>query len=533
MDTLKNNIEKLKDLNGNLERTLNGIDIGVETPARTITEKVRGNKIKVNSSNIVNYRIYGNIESNDFATPDNPTEIKCVGDLVTDAASPHYGKYKISYTVNGKPYNIYLTEPLRGTIGYGYSSADYTGLGFEEYLDYIDFKSQTIVRKIKEVELTESSFGNVGDRIYNYSGKYFLISINSSKNVSDLSKTHPVGSYYLRSDIVSTHAQRFFKDATSKEIYQNDCLSGANTANYLYYYFLIDNFNLQLESATSNDYSFVTASGSEYFKIKDENGNYMTTSELTTLVKNKLNSLNAKAYCPLAQPVIESIEIEPIDNNDGEIEIVVNTETESYYIEVEYVANLRDFVKKTQEQEFFKDLQKEGSRRDYQYAFYYWSDRMFKPIYPLYVKQTLAGIFRYSEIEEINVDIYLFYNGGAYTFADTPKLKTIKNLVLDSGQTYSYTFLNATALENINITGVIGKTISFSESSKLTKASIASIVNALAFWQGATLTLSKVAVDKAFESADGANDGSTSQEWINLISSKSNQYNGLWTISLV
>ena len=62
----------------------------------------------------------------------------------------------------------------------------------------------------------------------------------------------------------------------------------------------------------------------------------------------------------------------------------------------------------------------------------------------------------------------------------------------------------------------------------LSKASITSIINALSSTtSGLTVTLSKTAVNTAFETESGGADGSTSQEWLALATTKSN-----WTISL-
>ena len=44
---------------------------------------------------------------------------------------------------------------------------------------------------------------------------------------------------------------------------------------------------------------------------------------------------------------------------------------------------------------------------------------------------------------------------------------------------------------------------------------------------GLTVTFSKTAVDKAFETAEGANDGSTSPEWLALVATRPN-----WGIGL-
>jgi hypothetical protein len=56
---------------------------------------------------------------------------------------------------------------------------------------------------------------------------------------------------------------------------------------------------------------------------------------------------------------------------------------------------------------------------------------------------------------------------------------------------------------------------------KLSKASIKSIMDVLSSTtSGLTITLSGAAVDKAFETAEGANDGRESSEWITLSTAK-------------
>jgi hypothetical protein len=65
-------------------------------------------------------------------------------------------------------------------------------------------------------------------------------------------------------------------------------------------------------------------------------------------------------------------------------------------------------------------------------------------------------------------------------------------------------------------------------STKLDKESFVSIINALSEdVEGATITLSQTAVDKAFETSEGANDGRKSSEWLELIDTRYK-----WTIAL-
>ena len=83
---------------------------------------------------IRNYELYGNSVQDGTPSIENPVEIQSVGDLVTDTESEH----DVPITVTGtriETTHIYLDEPLR-KIG--------------DYADYIDFKNQKVVRKVKE-----------------------------------------------------------------------------------------------------------------------------------------------------------------------------------------------------------------------------------------------------------------------------------------------------------------------------------------------------------------------------------------------
>lgn len=104
-------------------------------------------------------------------------------------------------------------------------------------------------------------------------------------------------------------------------------------------------------------------------------------------------------------------------------------------------------------------------------------------------------------------------------------------ILSNSGQqTFTNTFDYSEGLTDLVILGgVIGKSINLTWSTRLTRESMISVINALSDTsEGTTVTLSKTAVDNAFETASGTSDGSTSEEWLNLIAAKSN-----WTFSLV
>ena len=184
---------------------------------------------------------------------------------------------------------------------------------------------------------------------------------------------------------------------------------------------------------------------------------------------------------------------------------------------------------------FWDGFQRNGERSNYSYAFYhnYWDDEVYNPKYDIKA-QNLQFAFRYSNITDTKVAIYLnntYADSGAGIFSNAKQLKTIRKIVLTSTTPISSNmFSNCTALENLTVEGVIGQNgFNVQSSSLLSRASIISIINALSTTtSGLTVTLSRAAVNSAFETSDGAADGSTSAEWSAIIGARSN-----WTISLI
>lgn len=110
------------------------------------------------------------------------------------------------------------------------------------------------------------------------------------------------------------------------------------------------------------------------------------------------------------------------------------------------------------------------------------------------------------------------------------RLVTLEKLVVKDTIAPTNAFYRCDKLKNIVIEGTIGQNgFNFQWSKELSKDSITSIVNALSTTtSGKTITFSQAAVNKAFESSPGANDGSTanngegSAEWQALKATKSN-----------
>lgn len=220
--------------------------------------------------------------------------------------------------------------------------------------------------------------------------------------------------------------------------------------------------------------------------------------------------------------------------------------------------------KKSEHDAFWDNYQNYGNRDSYTYSFRLWNDTMFKPKYDIkpngqygadqmFYQTEIVDIVGCLEKQGVSID---FSNATrlsstfdrtttattvppidatscasmSLTFYSSQKVKSIEIYNLKEECTFDRVFHYAYGLESLTIEGTIGQNgFDVQSSAKLSKASITSIINALSSTtSGKTVTLSKTAVNKAFETSQGLANGSTSEEWLNLIATKNN-----WTISLV
>lgn len=221
---------------------------------------------------------------------------------------------------------------------------------------------------------------------------------------------------------------------------------------------------------------------------------------------------------------------------------------------------------------FWDMVQQKGNRKNYDRAFCQWAMDYWKPKYDIkptaasymfygqtkigdsYInlpeKLAEAGItLDFSEITSANGFVQMLSytaishfgtlnapNAAGFTsaFIYSTQLKQLYlNIKNDGSATFAGSFTGATGLTDFQITyGKIGQDFDISPSTKLSKESITSVINALLDGAEKTVKFSLTAVNKAFETSSGANDGSSSAEWISLITPKSNQHNGTWTITL-
>lgn len=210
---------------------------------------------------------------------------------------------------------------------------------------------------------------------------------------------------------------------------------------------------------------------------------------------------------------------------------------------------------------FWDAFQDNGNRTDYYEAFagIGWTDETFAPKYNIVAKGNTRSLFdqtRITNLKGIFETRGLTLNLSGITncqalFANSkvthvPELDLSGCTALTQLFSYAYDvvsidkikvnftgsgngFTGCSNLEYVIFEGVIGGTgLDLSYANKLSKASWQSVISCLsATTTGLTVTGSLASVKAAFETAPGANDGNTSDEWLALTATKPN-----WTIAL-
>ncbi|MBQ2743386.1 MAG: hypothetical protein IJF32_11360 [Oscillospiraceae bacterium] len=142
------------------------------------------------------------------------------------------------------------------------------------------------------------------------------------------------------------------------------------------------------------------------------------------------------------------------------------------------------------------------------------------------------NLFQDAVIDYIDLDLPNCVNlsNGFSEGWSAGKKTTISIYITEKCTSLTGCFNSCTALANLTFKegSVIATSINL-QHSPLIKESITSVVNALSSTAtGLTLTLKLSAVNKAFETSTGANDGSTSAEFAALVATKTN-----WTITMI
>ena len=191
--------------------------------------------------------------------------------------------------------------------------------------------------------------------------------------------------------------------------------------------------------------------------------------------------------------------------------------------ETAYNEGIKD-GKQAEYDKFWDVYQQNGKRNNYNSAFAMgWTDDIYNPKYPLSGIKYMSGMYTNTIVTDTKQEMS-FADGAPVnlTFTNVNQLVTIRTIHVTEKITYANSFTKCTNLTNITFEGPISNDISFSDCTKLSKASIENIIGCLADTAtGKTLTLSKTAVNNTFGSSE-------SDEWLSLKASKKN-----WNISLI
>lgn len=223
--------------------------------------------------------------------------------------------------------------------------------------------------------------------------------------------------------------------------------------------------------------------------------------------------------------------------------------------------------------EFWNIYQNKGALTDYSEVFSGrgWTAEFFTPRYDIHPTSKATNMFAHSamainlvsHLEALGISLItqhstdlsgIYYDtdftavppvvlGGTidttvwHLFSESDQLVSasieITQAFIDKGISvlWSQCFERCTALKDLSFSGggVINQIIDLQWSTTLTKASISNVVNYLATdTTDLICRFSLAAVNVAFETAEGANDGTASEEWLTLIESKPN-----WSFALI
>lgn len=213
---------------------------------------------------------------------------------------------------------------------------------------------------------------------------------------------------------------------------------------------------------------------------------------------------------------------------DGMIEAVGSIESSGGDTEAAYAQGKAD-----ERTAFWEVFQQGGQPMNLAYAFAYskWTDDLYNPLYalnPSATQRPLTGMFFNSSTTDTKVEL-LGESRDLYGAFMSSNLITCR-LVVDENTTYGGTlsygnmFYNCKTIVNVLIRGVIGQNyFSLQWAPNVSHDSLVRIINCLsATAADLTVTFSTKAVNNAFETEEGLADGSTSEEWLNLIATRDN-----------
>lgn len=208
------------------------------------------------------------------------------------------------------------------------------------------------------------------------------------------------------------------------------------------------------------------------------------------------------------------------------------------------VSEVYEAGKQAQYDEFWDSLQRGGT--EYMYYGYAFANRdiwtqeniekvKYKNLRANYLSVMFVGNTSITDLSMFTFESRKDQYGSTVQEGFTSTFNGCTNLVkcmpINCNMVYNFTnaFGGCTSLEELILSGTLKRSgLDLKWSKKLSKESIESVINVLSTTaSGQNVILSQTAVDRAFETLEGANDGSTSAEWEALANTKMN-----WTITL-
>jgi hypothetical protein len=123
-------------------------------------------------------------------------------------------------------------------------------------------------------------------------------------------------------------------------------------------------------------------------------------------------------------------------------------------------------------------------------------------------------------------------NGAGSTFNSCKSLMEISEFYPPINANLSYTFASCNSIEILNVCSELSSSLDVRWGKKLSRASIDSIFNHLKSGvNGLTITFSRAAINKAYETSEGANNGVNNSQWCDDAVGLA-EYNG-WSVVLV
>lgn len=150
----------------------------------------------------------------------------------------------------------------------------------------------------------------------------------------------------------------------------------------------------------------------------------------------------------------------------------------------ENIQKVFDAGKKADKKEFWETYQGKGNRVYWQYAFAYsyWNDRIYDPIYPIKIGSANTNAFYNTPITNTKVTIDASGVALNYTFRESC-IVTIPKLIVSETTEINNGFTSASSLKNLTIEGTLGRDCKVSWC-PLSAESLKSIITALKDYSG-------------------------------------------------